>query len=175
MSKEYALETERLIIRSTQLDDADIILANLNTPKFLQFVGDRKVRTLEAAEKYIEERILPQQKRLGYSNFIIIRKEDKAKLGVVGLYDREGLEGLDIGFGLLPENEGKGYAYEAANCLMNWAKKEMNIKKIKGITVEENLASRKLLEKLGLMFIKKFYLKGDPDELMLFEWKANEG
>jgi len=36
-------------------------------------------------------------------------------LGVCGLYDRAGIEGIDIGFALLPAYKNKGYAFELAN------------------------------------------------------------
>ena len=48
-------------------------------------------------------------------------------------------------------------------------KTDFGIKKLGGITVEYNHSSRKLLEKLGLKFQKKFFMEGDPEELMYYE------
>lgn len=164
-------ETERLFLRPTTEEDAAFILTLLNTPKWIQYIGDRKVHTEEDARNYIRGRMLPQLERCGFSNCTVIRKEDQVKMGVCGLYDREGLEGVDIGFAFLPEYEGKGYAYEAASRMIKAGREDFGLTLIKAITIEENLSSRKLLEKLGLAFVKKFNMEDDPVELMLYEVK----
>ena len=84
------------------------ILELFNTPKWLKYIGERNMKTTENAEKYIETKMLPQLKKLGYSNYTLIKKEDNIKFGTCGLYDREGLDGIDIGFALFPEHEKKG-------------------------------------------------------------------
>ncbi|GAA4280338.1 GNAT family N-acetyltransferase [Gaetbulibacter aestuarii] len=161
-------ETERLILRPTSVEDAALILELLNTPKWLKFIGDRHVRTLEDAKNYILERILPQQNRLGFGSFTIIRKEDHNKLGTCGLFDREGLEGIDLGYGLLPQNEGKGYGFEAANQLKQLAFKTFKLKEIHAITVNENVASKGLLLKLGFTPQGTTKLPDDDTVLLLY-------
>ena len=162
-------DTERLHLRPANKEDSAFILELLNTPKWLQYIGDRNVKSLEAAEKYIAERMLPQLERLGFGNYTVIRKVDGVKLGCCGIYDREGLEGVDIGFSFLPEFEGKGYAYESAVCVKEAAFSVFNLKKIGAITLEENMASRKLLEKVGLQFSKMIQVGEDPEELCYYE------
>ena len=132
-------------------------------------MGDRNVHTLAEAEDYIRTKMLPQLESLGFSNYTLIRKSDGAKMGTSGLYNRDGLEGVDIGFAMLSEFEGKGYAFEAANKLMELAKGAFNLSKVSGITLESNKASQGLLEKLGLKFTKMVRLPNDPEELMLYE------
>ncbi|MEM6803630.1 MAG: GNAT family N-acetyltransferase [Bacteroidota bacterium] len=166
-------ETERLLLRPTTEADADYILKVMNTPKWLKFIGDRNIHSREDAQNYIKERISPQLARLGYANYTVIRKEDGAKIGSCGLYDREGLEGIDIGFAFLEAYEKKGYAYEAASEVMRAAIEEFGIAKISGITVKENLASQKLLEKLGLKFKEIIRMEGDSEELMLYVWEKS--
>ena len=61
--------------------------------------------------------MLTQLEKLGYSNYTIITKLDNVKGGICGLYDREGVECIDTGFGLLPNHEGFGYGFEAASRL----------------------------------------------------------
>ena len=162
-------ETERLILRPTQEEDAPFVLELLNSPKWLKYIGDRKVYTIADAVKYINEKMKPQQERLGYSNYTVIKKIDGAKMGSCGIYDREGLEGVDIGFAFLSDYERKGYAYEAAQKIMSVGFNEFNIKKIKAITTQENFSSQKLLEKLGLKFVELIKIQNDEEELMLYE------
>ena len=162
-------ETERLWLRPTTLEDAAFIYELMNTPQWKAFIGDRKIHTVEAAEAYIKVRMFPQLKRLGYGNYAVIRKSDGVKLGTCGLYDREGLEGVDIGFAFLPEYFGQGYAFEAAQEILRAAQQEFGIKQIKGITAKDNVASQKLLKKLGLKNQGTIQLPDDDEELLLFQ------
>ncbi|KAA3628485.1 MAG: N-acetyltransferase [Bacteroidetes bacterium] len=171
MTKHLTLETERLFLRPTSFEDADFVLRLMNTPKWMENIGDRKVRTEEDARNYIKNKMHPQLDRLGFSNYTVIRKDDGQKMGSCGLYDREGLEGVDIGFAFLPEFEGKGYAFEAAQKVLDTGISHFGITKVSAITIEANLPSRKLIEKLGLTFSKIINLPDDPEDLMLYELK----
>ena len=131
-------------------------------------MGDREVHSEDEARQYIKARMLPQLERLGYSNYTIIRKSDGNKLGCCGIYDREGLEGVDIGFALLPEYEQHGYALEASREIMKAAKEEFGISKISGITSKDHLSSQKLLRKLGLDLTGTVVLPDEDEELLLF-------
>ena len=163
------IETQRLILRPTSLEDADFILELLNIPKWLKYIGDRNVRSLEDAQQYISTKIRPQFERLGFGNFTIIRKSDGIKMGTCGLYDREGLEGVDIGFGFLAEFEQKGYAYESAMKIKQLAKDTFGLKQINAITSQKNTSSQKLLMKLGLEYKKLVTLPGSDEELMFYQ------
>ena len=163
--------TERLEIRPTGVEDAQFIFELMNTPKWIQYIGDRQIRTVKDAENYIKNNMIPQLERLGYSNYTVIRKTDNVKIGTCGLYDREGLEGIDLGFAFLPENEGKGYALEASQALVDTAKKQFEIGYLSAITVPDNRASQKLLEKLGFEFFETKQLKGS--ELFVYKIKLN--
>lgn len=169
-----SITTERLFLRPTNIEDSSFIFELMNTPKWIKNIGDRNIQSPLDAENYIKEKMIPQLEKLGYSNYTVIRKDDHVKLGSCGLYNREGIEGVDIGFAFLPQYEGKGYAYESANKLMALAFSEFNIKKVSGITIEENTASRKLLEKLGLKFSKIIRLPDDDVDLLLYETPARK-
>ena len=164
----HDFETERLILRPTILEDAAFILELLNTPKFLQFIGDRKVKTIDQAQQYIKDKILPQLERLGYANYTLIRKSDGVKIGTCGLYDREGLDGVDIGFAFLPQYEKMGYAFESAEKLKRAAFEIFGLKKLSAITTRENTSSQKLIEKLGLTFKEMINIPNDNEDLMLY-------
>ena len=166
-----SFETERLVLKPTSEEDAQFILELLNTPKWIAFIGDRNVNTLEDAKAYIDKRIAAQFTKLGYGNYTVIRKSDGIKLGSCGLYDREGLEGIDIGFAFLPQFEKKGYAFESANKIMQVAINELKITQIKAITIKENIASQKLLLKIGLEFEKTILIPNDSEELLLYTYK----
>lgn len=172
MSPYKSFETERLILKPTSEEDAPFVFELLNTPKWIQYIGDRNVHSVEDAKEYIKTRMQHQLEKLGYSNYTVIRKSDGVKLGICGLYDREGLEGIDIGFAFLPEHERNGYAFESANKLKRAGVEEFGISQIKAITTKDNIASQKLLERLGLQFKKTVLLPNEDEELLLYEFVA---
>ena len=163
------ITTKRLILRPTNIEDRAFILELMNTPKWIKNIGDRNVRSEIDAENYIKQKMLPQLEALGYGNYTVIRKTDLVKIGTCGLYNRDGIDGVDIGFAFLPKYEGNGYAFESANKLMDLAENDFNIERISGITIAENTASKKLLEKLGLKFSKIMRLPNDNEDLLLYE------
>ncbi|WP_178988362.1 GNAT family N-acetyltransferase [Winogradskyella schleiferi] len=166
MPKHKPLQTKRLTIRPVAPKDSKFILELMNTPKWIKNIGDRNVRTVEEAANYVKEKALPQLETYGYGNNVIIRKADQIKLGTCGLYHREGKTDPDIGFAFLPAYEGNGYAFEAANELMMAAKNEYSLKELSAYTLEANLASRKLLERLGFKIIGKGTLPNNDEELL---------
>ena len=168
MSQYQAFETGRLLLRPTTEADAAFILELLNTSKWLKYIGDRGVYNLEDAKEYIRTKITRQLERLGYANYTVIRKVDGVKMGSCGLYDREGLEGVDIGFAFLPDYEGQGYAFESASKIKELAFNNFGLHQLNAITMPANTASRRLLEKLGFTSIKTVKLPNDPEDLLLY-------
>ncbi|MEC5158462.1 GNAT family N-acetyltransferase [Chryseobacterium sp. MP_3.2] len=162
-------ETERLFLEEISLNDAEFILRLYNTPKFIEHIGDKNLRTVADAEKYINEKFLPQLENLGYGNYLIRRKLDGQKIGAVGIFTREGLEVSDIGFSFLEEFEGNGYGQESASKLLEKAFLDFGLKTISAITTKENHASQNLIKKLGLTYLKIIQLPDDPVELLYFE------
>ncbi len=169
IQKYKTFETERLILRPTSEDDAEFILELLNTPKWMKYIGDRNVTSIESAREYIKSKMIPQLMRLGYSNYTLITKSDQQKIGSCGLYDREGLEGIDIGFAFLPQYEKQGYAFEAADRIKKAAFEEFEIDLICGVTTKDNVPSQRLLEKLGLKLTGTTKLPDDKEELLLYK------
>ncbi|MEL7532572.1 MAG: N-acetyltransferase, partial [Bacteroidota bacterium] len=81
MSTFNRYETERLILKPTDKEDAEFVLRLFNTPKWIQNIGDRHIHSLADAKKYILEKHIPQFARLGYGNYTMIRKSDQQKVG----------------------------------------------------------------------------------------------
>ena len=162
-------ETDRLILKPAEVQDADFFLELYNMPSFIQYIGDRNLRTKEDAENYITNRFIPQIEKLGFGNYVVILKEDHTKIGAVGIFEREGLDVLDIGFSFLEKYVGKGYAYESANKLKEVAATDFGVHKISAITTKDNISSQKLIERLGLKFQKMVTIPEDVVELMYYE------
>lgn len=162
-------ETERLILRPMSAEDREFLFDLYNRPKFIQHIGNRNVNSIEDAEKYILNRFAPQIERIGYGNYLLITKEGNEKIGAVGIFEREGLDIVDIGYSLLEEFEGKGYAFEAAQKVKSIGMDEFGLSKISAIISKDNIGSQKLIEKLGLKFKKHVTLPGEDEELNYYE------
>lgn len=163
------------IINTTRLElfeicetDAPFILELFNTPSWLKFIGDRNLRTEEDAKNYIIGRLIPSYKIFGFGFYLTKLKEGNISIGICGIVKRDFLEHVDIGFAFLPQYEGKGFGYESAAGVMNYAQTILGIETIAGITDSENKNSIALLEKLGLRFNKMILLPTETKEIMLF-------
>lgn len=164
------IETERLTLRQLTSDDAPFILQLLNDPAWLRFIGDRGVRTVEEAERYILTGPVAMYERLGFGLYMTERKSDRVPMGICGLIKRDGLADIDIGFAFLPRFCGCGYGYEAALATMAYGKSTLRLKRIVGITSPDNLSSITLLEKIGLKYECMVRFPKSDDDTMLFAW-----
>ena len=168
-SADNTYETERLILRPMSREDSDFIFELYNRPKFIQHIGNRNVNSIEDAENYILNRFAPQIERLGFGNYLLVTKEGNEKVGAVGIFEREGLDIVDIGYSLLEEFEGKGYAFEAAQKVKSIGMDDFGLLKISAIISKDNVSSQKLIEKLGLRFKNFVTLPGETEELNYYE------
>jgi RimJ/RimL family protein N-acetyltransferase len=162
------LETDRLLLRWLSVDDAEFILGLLNEPSWIQFIGDRGVRTLDEARAYILNGPVEMYHRLGFGLYLVVRKDDSVPLGMCGLIKRKGLDDVDIGFAFRPGFWSKGYAFEAAAAVVQYARSTLGLRRIVAITAPDNESSIKLLQKLGLKFEKMVTLSEGKTELLLF-------
>jgi RimJ/RimL family protein N-acetyltransferase len=146
------LETERLILRHFNTDDAPFILTLLNEPAFLRYIGDKKVRTLDDARQYILNGPRASYERHGFGLCQVELKHAHAPIGMCGLLKRDELPDPDIGFAFLPDYRNKGFAFEAAAAVLKDARERLKLNRILAIVNPDNDASIKLLQKLGFTF-----------------------
>ncbi|NQV41270.1 MAG: GNAT family N-acetyltransferase [Candidatus Marinimicrobia bacterium] len=162
------LKTERLLLRRITLDDDDFILELLNSPKWIKYIGQRDVDTTEKAREYLKFRVLPNYEALGFGFYIIERLDDRVRIGNCGLTRRDGMEHADIGYSLLEEYEGHGYAFEAASAVLNYGFEIHKLDHIEALVTKDNHRSIHLLRKLGMHYKKVIALPNDDEKLMLF-------
>ncbi len=161
------LETERLALRQLTADDAGFILALVNEPSFIQNIGDRGVRTLSDAERYIENGPVASYARNGFGLYLVALKESGESIGMCGLIKRDELDDVDIGYAFLPKFWSKGYAVESALAVKEQGR-SLGLRRLIAITDPANEGSIRVLEKLGLRFEKMIRLSADDIELKLF-------
>jgi RimJ/RimL family protein N-acetyltransferase len=163
------LETERLILRHFNLDDAPFVLTLLNEPSFLQYIGDKKVRTLDDARQYIINGPRASYERHGFGLYRVELAGSNTPIGMCGLLKRDELPDPDIGFAFLPDYWNKGFAFEAATAVLTHAREQLRLHRVLAIVNPDKDASIKLLEKLGLRFERmngEVKLYALPDQLV---------
>lgn len=165
-------ETQRLRLRRFTLQDCEFVLRLVNEPSWIQFIGDKNVRSLDDARAYIERGPLRMYEACGFGLYLVEGKDSAEPLGMCGLIKRDGLDGVDIGFAFVPEAWGHGYAHEAAAAVMEHARSDLGLKRVLAITLPSNHRSIKLLEKIGLTREGPLILPDDGEELLLYEWQA---
>lgn len=157
-------QTARLVLRPLTTDDAAFILALLNDPDWLRFIGDRKIRSHEDAARYIADGPQAMRARHGFALDAVVRKADGATMGLCGLIKRDSLDDVDLGFAFLPAYRGEGYAREAAQATLEHGEREFALRRVAAITSPDNVRSIRLLESLGFVFQRTIAMKpGDID------------
>lgn len=157
-------ETERLVLMEFEEAHAPFLLELVNEPDWIRFIGDKKVYDLDGAKDFIENKLKKSYEVSGFGFYVVYLKSSNIPIGLCGLIDREGLEDIDIGFAFLKAYRQNGYAYESSKAMLDYARNELKIQRIVAITHPENVASGKLLEKLGLFFERMVSFPGDDLE-----------
>lgn len=140
--------TERLLLNILTEGNHGFIRELVNTEGWLQFIGDRNIHSEDAAIAYIN-------KINGTPDFyywVVRLKDTHLPVGIITFIKREYLPHFDIGFAFLPEYNGKGYAYEAANKVLSYVRLQRQYQTVLATTLPRNVRSIKLLVNLGFHF-----------------------
>lgn len=161
-------QTDRLRLRHLTPDDAPFILELLNDSAWLQYIGDKNVRTLAAATDYITQGPMDMYRRLGFGLYLVEHLESSAPVGLCGLIKRDGLDDVDLGFALLERFRRDGFGLEAATAVMRVAAETLKLTQLAAITTPDNAPSQRLLTRLGFTFERPIVLPGSTTELRLY-------
>ncbi|HET8832738.1 MAG TPA: GNAT family N-acetyltransferase [Casimicrobiaceae bacterium] len=145
-------QTERLLLRWLTPGDAEFIRELVNEPSWIEYIGDKGVRTREDAARYLENGPLAMYRKLGYGLYCVESKELARPIGICGLIKRDTLDDVDIGFAFLPRYWGQGYAFESASAILTYGRRILGLSRVVAILSQDNERSRKLLGALGFAF-----------------------
>ncbi len=161
------LETERLALYEFGVNDAEFILKLVNSEGWLHFIGDRNIHSVDDAKLYLLNEIMKAYQELGFGFWRIQLKDSHTTIGMCGLTKRLYLNDPDIGYALLPEFTGRGYAQEAVAATLQYAHQSLYLKRILAITKPDNVRSVKLLQKLGVNFEQMMVLPVHANAMQL--------
>lgn len=156
MQKYY--ETTRLSLSPLTPDDAAFIQELVNSPEWIEFIGQRNVTDEDSAKAYIQK-ILDSP---SVQYWVARLSADGTPVGVVTLIQRAYLEHQDLGFALLKRYTQQGLAKEAALAVLDAYWRETEAPCILATTVLHNSSSIQLLERLGYVFQKEIQPETEP-------------
>ncbi len=161
-------ETQRLILRRLDFEDAPFLVNLLNQPSFIANIGDKGVRSIEDAHRYLREGPMAMYEQHGFGLWHTARKSDGAAVGTCGLLKRDTLPDADIGYAFLPEFWNLGYAFEAAQATLRHGAGKFGLKRVIAVVSPGNSGSIRVLEKSGLNFERMFAMRPGEPEVRLY-------
>lgn len=164
-------ETQRLQLRQLDAADAAFILQLVNEPSWLEFIGDKGVRTLDDARAYIANGPVAMYASHGHGLYRVDLKSGGEAIGLCGLIKRDTLADVDIGYAFLPAHWGKGYAEEATRATLAHAREALGVARVVAIVTPTNARSIRLLKKIGLRYERDFEARpGDVTSLFAIDF-----
>jgi ribosomal-protein-alanine N-acetyltransferase len=153
MSNFPSFETDRLQLREIVASDAHDLLAIHSNQRAMQWYGADPLKGIEQAEKLIAVFASWRQLPNPGARWGIQRKSDRQFLGSCGLFKwNRPWKSCVIGYELAASARGNGFMLEALSAMLDWGFRNMELNRIEAQVHRENLASTKLLEKLGFVW-----------------------
>jgi [ribosomal protein S5]-alanine N-acetyltransferase len=149
------MQTDQLVLRRFTADDAEAYWPLVADPKILRYTGESPFESVEQVRQMLLERPLRDYAVHGFGRMACIEKESGRLVGFSGLKYLDNLQEVDIGYRFLPDCWGKGYATESARAIMRHGVREHGLQRIIGLVDPANLASARVLQKLGLCHEKR--------------------
>ncbi|MCB0697154.1 MAG: GNAT family N-acetyltransferase [Chitinophagaceae bacterium] len=154
------IETERLILREFDLSDAqDFYEPNLDE-EVMRYTADRVFASVEESADLI--RNYDQYAKYGYGRWTVVLKETDEVLGWCGLKYIDSVQETDLGYRLKCKFWNKGYGTEAAAACLQYGFEQLGLNRVVGRTMKDNATSIRLLEKIGMRFLKEYDFEEHP-------------
>ena len=158
------LETGRLILREMLLSDAEALFEMDSNPKVHQYLWNKPLTDISEVYQYIKK-VRNQYLENNIGRFVVVLKESNELIGWAGLkYNTEIVNNkvhfYDIGYRLNEKFWGKGYASEASFAWLEYGFMVMKINVMEAAAHTDNIASNRILQKIGLKMTEKYMEDG---------------
>ncbi len=160
MPPQPIIETERLRLREFVEDDVAAYYAMCSDPAVTRYTHHTLASMDEALES-MRSRPIADYRKYGYGRWACVLKENDQVIGFAGLKFLEDIREVDLGYRLLPPYWGRGLATEASRPIIDHGFDRLELKEIIGMVVPENVASVRVLQKLGFEFAGMMAYQGE--------------
>ncbi|MCP4751496.1 MAG: GNAT family N-acetyltransferase [Proteobacteria bacterium] len=168
LNEKLPIETERLILRGQSEEDFDELFEMNADPDVMRYIGDGqalKWPRKDAFERF--RRSIAEWQTLEYYNLAVYEKRRNRYLGWCGFWKLAFLNDIELGYRYAKHAWGKGYATEAGSAMIRNGFVDSDLKKLLARHHPKNLASKRVLEKLGFKYVyRKFNSIADADHLV---------
>ena len=158
MPRISVFETDRLLLKKFNRADAKGFYELNLDPEVVRYTGDVPFASMAEAEAFIRD--YDHYERYGFGRWSVFTKDTDDYIGFCGLNYRPALDEVDVGFRFLRINWGKGYATEAARGSLLYGFTQYALDKIVARAMQGNLASHRVLHKLGMRYEKTLEAEG---------------
>jgi RimJ/RimL family protein N-acetyltransferase len=160
LNEKIITQTERLIIREFQVLDIEALAQILAKPEVMQFSLDGVLSNKQTAVKI--QSFLDSYQKNGYGKYALIHCQSRRLIGYCGIAveEIEGKSENELGYRIDSDFWGQGLATEAAKACLEYGFDKFKFDDVLGIVEPENQASIKVLEKVGMEFVKESTWRG---------------
>lgn len=171
------LETARLTLRPFRKEDVDLLAELMANSDFMRFSLGPKTREQTAA---FLETVIGWHRAGLPSPFAVVIRSDGVLAGYCGFLHQEvdGEKEIEIGYRLHPDYWNRGIATEAARKVRDHAFGDLELPRVISLIHPDNMASRRVAEKIGMLFERKTVFKGFPTLVFALrreQWLAKRG
>lgn len=162
MAGRLILETERLLLREFDEDDAEAFCPLVSNPDVLRFTLDPGggVNSVEQALEMLRSRSMADYRKHGFGRLAVVEKASRQLIGFSGLKYLEDRGEVDLGYRLLPTHWGRGFATESGRAILQDGFTRLGLSRIIATVFPENVVSVRVLKKLGFAFERPFEYEG---------------
>lgn len=154
------LETERLRMRQFREEDVAASFALDSDPEVMRYIGNGATRSYEDTAKILTSMRHYYVDHPGLGVWAAELKVGKEFIGWGALKHLDNTPEIEVGYRLMRQYWGLGYATEIARALVRHGFDEIGLAEICGITHLENAASGRVLEKAGLAYVQDAFFYG---------------
>jgi len=165
------LQSDRLTLRRFNSADAAVFFRLNSEPELVQYTARAALTSQSAAEELLESDHFRSNEKAGLGRFACVENSTGLVIGIVGLRPELDFGGFAFGYRMLPEYWGQGFATEAAFAILKYADVVLKLDHLVAAVFPQNIASVRVLEKIGMVFDREVMLPESTQILRLYRAK----
>jgi RimJ/RimL family protein N-acetyltransferase len=150
------IETSRLYLRQFSMADLNDLSVIRSDPEVMRFIGTGQPHSVDQVKESLEH-IFAGWKQHGFGRWAVLHKPDKKLISWSGLAFLDKTDEIEIGYGIAKEYWNRGFTTEAAAASIRYGFEELKLNRIVAVAMPENIASRRVMEKIGMKYEKTGY------------------
>jgi len=151
-------QSDRIYLRRFEMGDAQFLFELNADPEVLQYTGDPPFASVAEASQFVMD--YDHYQKYGHGRWMVIHKENDEPLGWCGIKYTPRLDEHDLGFRFAKRYWGQGYATESSKLVVQYGFEMLGLETIVGRAMVDNVASIRVLTKVGFTFQKQISMDG---------------